>query len=158
MERRYLQPRMSSKDYVRKGGAKSIRFTADYWAALRKQRQEQEAKLLRRRVVAHCRFMDRDGQPPLYVFFGGAQELRHWSQDFMLALLEVGVGFEPRQDIVAARPERIRGHRRRLVAVWSSDPTPVGERARLAEIDTMYCIEHMNQMNGYEVSRETTNA
>src|SRR4029453_195847 len=148
MERRYLQPRLASKEYVRKGGAKSVRFTADYWAEIRRRRQEKEAKLLQRQVLAHMRFTDRDGQPPQYVFFGSAQEQRHWSQDFMLALLAVGVGFEPRRDIVAARPERIRGIRRRLVAVWSSDPVPVSERARQAEIDTMYGIEYSNQLNG----------
>ncbi|ATW58780.1 hypothetical protein KDJ07_gp30 [Arthrobacter phage Urla] len=153
---RSYTPVAKRPNYVPKGGAKSIRFTADYWAALRKQREDQRLNLLRRQVQAHLRFLSEDGKAPLYVFFGSSREHAHWAREFMLALLEVGVVFEPRHDVMAARPERMRGHNRRMVAVWSSDPTPVGERARQAEIDAMYYIEERNAIMGYEVSRETS--
>ncbi|ALY09435.1 hypothetical protein FDH59_gp32 [Arthrobacter phage Joann] len=167
MERRYLQPRMSSKDYVRKGGAKSIRFTADYWAEIRKRKQEQAEKLLQRQVIDHIRFLGQDGQAPHYVFFGGAHAARLWSDEFRRRLDVTGYTFDPRRNLSMARPSKLRGISRRMVAVWSDDPMPVSDREARAEVDALWYIEERNAILGYEpklvgvggaVSRETADA
>ncbi|ALY09811.1 hypothetical protein FDH61_gp29 [Arthrobacter phage Preamble] len=167
MERRYIAPRMSSKDYVRKGGAKSVRFTADYWAEIRKRKQEQAEKLMQQQVQAHLRFISEDGKPPVYVFFGSGKEADYWSREFRRRLDVTGYSFDRNRDMIAARPERMRGISRRMVAVWSSDPMPASRYREQQEIDAMYFIEERNHILGYEpklvgvggaVSRETPNA
>ncbi|AYD81725.1 hypothetical protein Moki_29 [Arthrobacter phage Moki] len=159
MERRYIAPRMSSKDYVRKGGAKSIRFTADYWAELRRRKEAQRLELLNRAVTNHIRFIGEDGQAPHYVFFGGAHEARLWTDEFRHRLDALGYSFDPRKHLSMARPSRLRGISRRMVAVWASDPMPVSDREYRAEIEALYFIEERNRILGYEsgrsVSRET---
>ncbi|QCG76981.1 hypothetical protein SEA_SCUTTLE_33 [Arthrobacter phage Scuttle] len=161
VRRNYNHPtsRLSSKDYVRKGGAKSVRFTADYWAELRKRKEEQRLRLLDRAVVNHIRFLGQDGQAPHYVFFGGAHEARLWTDEFRRRLDTLGYSFDPRKHLSMARPSRLRGISRRMVAVWASDPMPVSDREYRAEIEALYFIERQNRLLGYEsgevVSRET---
>ncbi|ALY09987.1 hypothetical protein FDH62_gp29 [Arthrobacter phage Pumancara] len=160
MERRnYNHPtsqRIPRKGKELKGGAKSIRFNTEYWDAFRRRKQEARVKLLQRQVRDHLRFLREDGgQQPVYVFFGSGKEAELWSREFMLALLEVGEVWKPRRQMIRARVERMRGHRARLVAVWSSDPMPTSEHRRQQEVDAMYEIEDLNRVNGYEVSRET---
>ncbi|AZS08526.1 hypothetical protein SEA_LASAGNA_29 [Arthrobacter phage Lasagna] len=167
MERRYIAPRASSKDYVRKGGAKSVRFTADYWAELRKRKEDQRLRLLERAVINHIRFLGQDGQAPHYVFFGGAHEARLWVDEFRRRLDATGYSFDPRKQLSMARPSRLRGISRRMVAVWASDPMPVSDREYRAEIEALHFIEERNRILGFEpelvgvkgaVSRETANA
>ncbi|ALY09497.1 hypothetical protein SEA_WAWA_33 [Arthrobacter phage Wawa] len=161
VRRNYNHPtsRLSSKDYVRKGGAKSVRFTADYWAVIRKRKEEQRLRLLDRAVADHVRFLSRDGQSPHYVFFGGAHEARLWTDEFRRRLDTLGLNFDPKRHLSMARPSRLRGISRRMVAVWASDPMPTSDREYRSEVEALYCIEERNRILGYEsgevVSRET---
>ncbi|AZS07715.1 hypothetical protein SEA_EUNOIA_30 [Arthrobacter phage Eunoia] len=162
MERRsYNHP--TAQRIPRKGsemprGAKGIRYNADYWAEVRKRRQAQHERIMQSKVADHLRFLREDGQAPVYCFFGSAREVQEWSRDFATRLRALNVDFDYR-DVVMARPERMRGHHRRLVAVWSSDPVPVSERTRDAEIEALYYIEERNRVWSWEgsVSRETAN-
>lgn len=167
VDRRYIAPRSSSKSYVRQGGAKSQRYGADYWSEVRKRKQEQAEKLLQNQVISHIRFLGQDGQSPHYVFFGGAHAARLWTDEFRRRLDVAGYTFDPRKNLSMARPSRLRGISRRMVAVWSDDPMPVSDREYRAEVDALWYIEERNRILGFETesvsaegaeSREASNA
>lgn len=97
----------------------------------------------------YLRYLQQDGRPPVFVFFGTSIEQHRFWRAMVDVLNPIRVPLPAREDIIRPTPRAVQGSRRRLITVHQSYPwIPSGRDGRDAD-DTARLIDVLNSSNGW---------